>query len=168
MNTTLEHDSILNIESKEIALKKMCKDAIRKDFEIIKIQNHLSYAFGDIEFYSHYHDEFSSIEMAIYLAFNQKTKELIKEPFYYIIDCGLKLAFNYNNAKGCVLTRMKYDACALVDLIFQAAEKGNAKEAKIHFLTEFINSYPHLNLEDAKAELNDELQKKEFGHENII
>ena len=97
MSKAMDLISKMKLDTRRIAVKRMCKDMVRKDFEMIRIQDVFSNIFRDVELYSHYNDEFSSIEFTIYLAFNQQTTKLVRDPFDYMIDCGFKLAFDYTN-----------------------------------------------------------------------
>lgn len=165
MSEAIELISKMKLDTRRLALKRMCKNMVRKDFEMIRIQDVFSNIFRDVELYSHYNDEFSSIEFTIYLAFNQQTTKLVRDPFDYMIDCGFKLAFDYTNTKGCVLTRMRSNSENLVDLIFEAAEEKDPREAKIKFLEAFIKSYSQLELDEAKAQLIETIKEKEFENE---
>ncbi len=165
MSGAIDLISKIQLDTRKIAIKRMCKDMVRKDFEVIRIQDLFSNIFRDVELYSHYNDEFSSIEMTIYLAFNQQTTQLVRDPFNYMIECGFMLAFDYRSSNGCVLGRMKRSSETLVDLIFQAAEEKNPREAKIKFLEGYIKSFPQLELDEAKAQLIEAVQEKEFENE---
>ena len=167
MSKAIKLISSMELDTRKVALKRMCKDMVRKDFEIIRIQDVFSNIFRDVEMFSHYNDEFSSIETTIYLAFDQLSTKLNRDQFYYIIDCGFKLALNYSETRGCVLSRMRNNSNTLVNLIFLAGEEECPREAKIKFLEGFIKSFPQLELDEAKAQLIEVNQEKEFESEII-
>lgn len=153
--------------SREI-IKQYCTRNVRKDLEIIRLQDTIGSLFRDTEFYSHYNDELASIDQTISLAFNDKAENIDQDLYNIITECSFKVSFNYQIYKKNDLEVIKYNSKKLVDLIFKTSEEIDNENAIKVFQRGFLKEFSHLDLNDLEIYLNSKNDnKKEFYHVGI-
>ncbi len=153
-------------EREEIVLKSnekiMCRNMIRKDFELIRIQDSFLKLFNDVEFFSIPNDDLLSVEHVAQIAFKRVDFQIDTRLYDFICDFGCQLAFDYKNGKNSELENIKSNAATLANLIFEASTFDYQDQALRYFLKEIIKRYPHLNLKHAKKYLKESnIQRKE-------
>jgi hypothetical protein len=156
------------LETNEIEFKTnekiMCRNMIRKDFELIRIQDSFLKLFNDVEFFSDQNDDLLSIDHVAQIAFKKINYEFTQDLYDFIRDFGCQLAFNYKNGEKSELENIKENSIVFVNLIFESSTFDCQKQAMRYFLKRMIKGFPHFNLIQAKRylkELNIELKKEQ-------
>jgi len=127
-------------------LIKMCKDMIRREFEIIRIQYTLHSVFGGIDFYSKHSDDLLSIKHAVELATKSPVNEK-KDVFYdAVMEMTGSLIFNSSCKAEHDLDVIKEKASLLVEAIFLASTKNDVQERKNEFVREIENYFFYKNI----------------------
>ncbi len=160
----LEENELSAIELKTNE-KIMCRNMVRKDFEMIRVHDSFLNLFSDAEFFSKANDDLLSIEHVTQIAFKRKEFQIKEQLYEYICDFGCQLAFNYINGEKSELENIKDNAAALVNLVFQASTFDSEQQAIQFFIKEIIKNYPHFNLDHAKRFLNElefEIQREQY------
>lgn len=135
-------------------VKIMCRNMVRKDYELIRIQDKFLNIFNESNFYSVSNDELLSIDYLIQLAFNKVSIEIDPELHDTVTDFGCQLAFQYKGNGKEELETIKENACMLVNLIFQASTFDTDAESHVFILKEMIKNYSYLNIKYAKKRLS--------------
>lgn len=153
----IKHDHDLSkqaLASKEIdeSKLKMCQDMIRKDFEIVRLQNVFLTLFNETQFFSRHEDEFLSIEHTIQIAFERKIENFQEGFVNCIYECGLNLAYQtWDSSKDESLKLVDQHSKALCELIFKASRFKSEYESLCFFLQEFMKAFPKVEMPWAKS-----------------
>ena len=143
-------------------LKVMAKDMVRKDFELIRIQDHFLKVFSEVEFFSKHNDDLSSIEHCLELALGEVLEEIMVDNYWALVcESGVALAFDYKREFKDQVNIIEQISETLVDLIFAASEQKNEIEKQKFFIEGFEQNYPHLKIPYV------DIRKLEIGNEFI-
>lgn len=158
-------DNLIEIKSKAPRtvnrehLMSMAKDLVRKDYELIRIQDSFLKVFRDAEFYSKPNDDLSSLEQTMELATGEIIEEGQEDIFWGLVcDCGIAVAFDYKRPGVDEVHLIERNAEKIVELIFKATNKESDLEKQQVFIEGFETEFPHLSipfLERRRMELND-------------
>jgi hypothetical protein len=139
--------------SKKSNIRQMYYDLMRREFELLRVQDMLCDTFGDIQIFSKTHDECTPFDIMIHNAFSESHLDYQGEPYSFIIDGIFRLFFYYKEIKSDVFEYFECQSVKIVDLIFSAGKEQKAIDSKIVFLESYIQSFPHLNLTDVHKQL---------------
>ncbi len=146
-------DSLYRFEVKEAEsitrnhLKVMCKGMVRKDFEILRIQDALYSVFNNTEFYSKYSDELLSIKHSVELASGEVLKDELDSVYWGMVsDAAMALAFQYKERPLNCIQSIAENANALVDTIFESCLNESDVGKQKDFIRGFKQAFPGLNI----------------------
>lgn len=148
VDLTLEFKELQEIKLK-LAQKRMCQEMLRKDFELLQIQESFCQIFGDAELFSQPNDDLLSIEHAIQIAYQKAREDFVGNQFEVLYECGCQLAFSKD------LGTAEEKANFFTTLIFQASTFIEGAEGINFFLKEFIDAYPEIDMTWALPILDD-------------
>jgi|GEM_PF-3774413 len=125
----------------------MCRQMLRKDFELLKIQNSFCQIFNDVEFFSKANDDVASIEHAIQIAYERPKEEFIGQHFEHLLECGLQLAFTcYSDKSVNAPIDIERKSRILANLYFESSTFENEFQGFKYFLKRFIQEFPDLDM----------------------
>lgn len=135
---------------------EMCRQMLRKDFELLKIQNCFYQVFNEVDFFSKPNDDVASIEHVIQIAHGKVKEEFIGPYFDYLLECGLQLAFScYSSSGSDSNSLIEEKSRKLTNLIFQSSTFEDSYTGLKYFLEEFMKSYPEIEIPQAKSFMRD-------------
>lgn len=141
------------------ALKEMCKEMVRKDFEILRIQDALFSVFSNTEFYSKYDDELLSVKHTVELASGYIINKDSHCKFYQLIsEAVTALIFESKGSLFRCLKQLDQIANVLVTIIFKSCEVESEIEAESIFMEAFKGHFPNIDvpfLDRREIELKD-------------
>jgi len=124
-------------------LIKMCSSMVRKDFEILRVQDALYSVFNSTEFYSNYNDELLSIKHSIELASGTLIKKEAEDTYYGLV-CDVAVALGVNvkwRSENCIKA-IAQNANRLVEIIFESCEMEGEEEKQRSFIKGFKEYFP--------------------------
>ena len=137
----------------------MCKDMVRKDFEILRIQDALYNIFSNTEFYSKYDDELLSVQHSVELASGYIISKKEINPFYNVVsEAATALAFSPKETMSNCLESILKKTNILIEIIFNSSEQESEVDAQREFINAFKKNFPKIQnsyLERRSIELND-------------
>ncbi len=129
-------------------LFEICENMIRKDLEIFHIQDRMVQIFGEIDFYSEAHDEFSSVNFALNLAFGKSVLELDARIVALMEDIIFHAAFFYRRGKiqGDSNAYYALTAQKITSIIFAGAHERHPALALSKCIQLFHKNFPGLEV----------------------
>lgn len=133
----------------------ICRQMIRKDFELLKIQNSFCQIFNNAEFFSQANDDVASIEHTILLAYGRAKENFLETHLEHLIECGLQLGFTcYSTKKNNSANEIEKRARLFTNIVFQSATFQDDYQGHKYFLKNFMKEFPELDMPWAKKYLN--------------
>ncbi len=133
MNTMQIQKTKKNQKINNVELRNLCKQMVRKDLEIYRIQNSMMLSTGDISIFSKSDDELSSIRHTIMLATGTSSKEFEKSNFLKsVTDASTMLILSLHNGFNWPVKNISRATSNLVDIIFSASKEihDSSRESK--------------------------------------
>ncbi len=135
-------------------LREMSRSMVRKDFELIRIQDRLLELFKDAEFFSHSNDELLSIQHSFELASGDILEKYTENTFWGIVsDAGTSVAFDYKRNGVSQVENINEFSEKLVDIIFDSCKHEGQIKKERSFIEGFEKEFPYLSfpfMEDLK------------------
>ena len=145
-------------------LKRMSKDMVRKDFELLRIQDCFLNIFNEAELFSKPNDELSSVQHCLELASGIVSEDSLEDVFWGLVsDSSIALAFDYKRGSDDQISLIKENVDKFVELIFKACEKESESEKQYLFIEGFCINFPHLEVTFLKRR-GMELMTVKFSH----
>lgn len=140
-------------------LMAMAQVMIRKDFELIRIQDSFINVFRDAEFFSASNDDLASIQHCYELASGEIVEDGTESPFWWLVcDASIPVAFDYKHEGVNQIMAIKRNSEKLAEIIFNSCEQESDLEKQQVFIEGFKTAFPHLvvpYLERRRMELED-------------
>lgn len=137
-------NSFLKKEAAQHGHINNCATLMRKDFEILRIQDHFYDLFHGVEFYSHHTDELFSIKLTIEKATQGTALEYFQDEFDFIYDLCFEAAMNYKTKNIEPISYIKETTTILTQLIFAIRNCSSVYQAKLNFVQLYMESFPQL------------------------
>ncbi|OFZ13763.1 MAG: hypothetical protein A2X86_21575 [Bdellovibrionales bacterium GWA2_49_15] len=148
METSALDLSKMNNQLARTELFEICENIIRKDLEIFHIRDCMARIFGEVDFFSEAHDEFSSVNFALNLAFGKSVLELDERIVVLMEDIIVNAAFFYRRGKIQSHSDAYYALTAqkITSIIFAAAHERHPALALSKCIQLFHKNFPGLEV----------------------
>ena len=128
-------------------LKRISKDMVRKDFELLRVQDCFLNIFSEADIFSNPDDELSSVQHCLELASGVVVENSSEDTFWGLVsDSSIALAFDYKRGSSDHMEQIKKNVDIFVDLIFKACEMENESEKQYLFIEGFCINFPKLEV----------------------